>query len=53
MNWRKSSRSMNGGNCAEVGSSEKVVVIRDTMNREGGMLMFEADVWETFISSLK
>jgi hypothetical protein len=51
--WRKSSRSMTNGNCPEIGAFESVIVIRDTANRRGGMLMFPAPAWEAFISSLK
>jgi hypothetical protein len=51
--WRKSSFSTNNGECAEAGSSESVVVVRDTMNRRGGMLMIPAGAWQTFVDSLK
>ena len=53
MDWRKSSYSgSNGGNCVEVGNGNGVLV-RDTTNRDGGMLTFTADAWQRFASGLK
>ena len=50
--WRKSSYSDgNGGQCVEVASAGGVAV-RDTTNRDGGTLSFDAAVWERFTKSL-
>jgi hypothetical protein len=52
--WRKTSYSNGGGNaCVEVASSVPVVLVRDTTNRDGGMLTFTADAWQMFASGLK
>jgi hypothetical protein len=52
--WRKPSYSNGGGNaCVEVASSVPVVLVRDTTNRDGGMLTFTADAWQMFASRLK
>ena len=51
--WRKSSYSDgNGGQCVEVASAEGVAV-RDTTDRDGGTLVFSAQVWQRFTSGLK
>jgi hypothetical protein len=50
-NWRKSARSVAAGNCVEV-SSESLVMVRDTTDREGVTLSFSADTWNKFVTSL-
>jgi hypothetical protein len=51
--WRTSSYSgTSGGNCVEVASADGVMV-RDTTNREGGALVFTAEMWQEFIGGLK
>ena len=53
-NWRKASYSgTNGGNCVEVGSSTKTVVVRDTTDRKGPHLLVRAGDWRSFIESIK
>jgi hypothetical protein len=52
--WRKSSYSgTSGGNCVEVGGTARVVLVRDTKDRDGGALAFAADAWEAFTTSLR
>ena len=52
-NWRKSSYSGdNGGECVEVASAEAVLV-RDTTARSGAALVFTAEAWCAFISTVK
>jgi hypothetical protein len=52
--WRKSTRSgTTGGNCVQVGGTARVVLARDTKDRDGGALVFTADAWEAFTASLK
>lgn len=48
--WRKSTRSMNGGNCVEVAKGIKV---RDSKNPDGVILRFDQDTWEQFTATLK
>lgn len=50
--WRKSSRSMNGGNCAEVGAGTGGVLVRDTADRGGPVLTFPAGAWVVFTGGL-
>ncbi|HEY5394498.1 MAG TPA: DUF397 domain-containing protein [Trebonia sp.] len=52
--WRKSSFSGgNGGQCVEAGSLPGVVMVRDTMNRDGAVIEFSADTWRTFAATVK
>jgi uncharacterized protein DUF397 len=53
-NWRKSSFSgANGGSCVETASSDGVVLVRDTTDREGGTLSITAEAWRAFARDLK
>ena len=53
-NWRKSTYSDgNGGSCIETASGDGVILVRDTTNRDGGMLGFTAEAWQAFADSLK
>jgi hypothetical protein len=52
--WRKASYSGNGGgSCVEVGNAARVVLVRDTTDREGGMLAVSAEAWQAFTDGLK
>jgi hypothetical protein len=52
-NWRKSTYSdANGGDCIEVASTN-VIMVRDTTNRGGAVLVLTAEAWQTFIALLK
>lgn len=52
--WRKSSYSTgNGGECVEVADTARVVMVRDTTNRDGGALDFSAGAWQKFVDWLK
>jgi Domain of unknown function (DUF397) len=52
--WRKASHSGNGGgSCVEVGNAPRMVLVRDTTDREGGSLAFTADVWVRFTAAIK
>jgi len=54
MDWRKSSYSgANGGNCLEVADDARVVLVRDTTDRDGGTLAFTADAWAEFLGTLR
>lgn len=51
--WRKSTYSDgNGGQCVETASSEGVVLVRDSTDRDGGTLAFSAETWQTFVTAL-
>jgi hypothetical protein len=51
--WRKASYSGNSGNCVEVAHAARVVLVRDTTNRDGVTLALPADVWRRFTTKLK
>jgi Domain of unknown function (DUF397) len=52
-NWRKSSFSGdNGGACVEVAAAEGVLV-RDTTDRNGPVLTFTADAWQSFMATIR
>jgi hypothetical protein len=54
MDWRKSSYSgANGGNCVEVADDARVVLVRDTTDRDGGTLAFSAAAWAEFTATLR
>jgi Domain of unknown function (DUF397) len=53
MDWRKSSFSGQNGSCVETASSSGAVLVRDTTNRDGGTLSFDADAWRTFLGTLR
>ncbi len=47
--WRKSSYSGgNGGGCVEVASVPGVVLVRDTTNRAGAVLVIPKAAWQRF-----
>jgi hypothetical protein len=53
-NWRKSSYSdANGGSCVEVADVARVVMVRDTTDRDGGTLAFTAGTWQAFLTMLR
>jgi uncharacterized protein DUF397 len=53
--WHKSSRSGgNGGDCVEVALNlPRVVAVRDSKSRNGGMLVFGHDEWRTFVDGVR
>jgi hypothetical protein len=51
--WRVSSRSGgNGGTCVEVATLTDRVLVRDSKNREGGVLAFAAEEWRAFTDEI-
>ena len=54
VSWRKSTYSDgNGGSCVEVAGAARVVLVRDTKDRNGGTLTFSAQAWRAFAELLK
>lgn len=55
--WRKSGYSGASGECVEVGNADlnanRVVVVRDTKDRDGAALAFGAGAWRAFAVTLK
>jgi hypothetical protein len=52
LTWRVSSWSA-GGNCVEVAGSKTTVFVRDSKNRNQGILPFPATAWEEFIKAVR
>lgn len=53
-NWFTSSYSgSNGQNCVETAALGKDVGVRDTKDRSGGHLTFDASSWRAFVGGLK
>ena len=52
MNWRKASYSNGGENCVEAANVDGVAV-RDTTDRQGPVLAFSTEAWQTFVGGLK
>jgi Domain of unknown function (DUF397) len=50
--WRKSVRSSSNG-CVEVGLVDDQIVVRDSKDREGPVLMFTAHEWEAFLGGAR
>jgi len=46
--WRKSSRSLQQGACVEAAAGADAVLVRDTTDRGGTMLVFPAAAWAAF-----
>jgi hypothetical protein len=51
--WRKSSKSDTNGACVETAAASGIVLVRDTVNRDGGMLAFSAGAWGAFLGTLR
>jgi hypothetical protein len=50
--WRKSVRSSANG-CVEVGLVDDQIVVRDSKDRQGPVLMFTANEWEAFLGGAR
>jgi Domain of unknown function (DUF397) len=52
--WRKSSRSYGSGECVEVAApSGKRIVVRDSKNVQGTVLMFSSAQWNAFVAGIR
>jgi Domain of unknown function (DUF397) len=52
--WRKSTySSANGGQCVETASRNGLILIRDTADRDGQVLGFNAEAWAAFTAALR
>ncbi|SDY61935.1 protein of unknown function [Saccharopolyspora shandongensis] len=50
--WRKSSHS-GTHNCIEVGRLGHNAAVRDTKDRDGGLLSFASERWSDFLAAVK
>ena len=53
LTWRKSSRSGAAGHCVEVANAPSAVLMRDSKDVEGPMLVFGAPDWAGFIAGVR
>jgi Domain of unknown function (DUF397) len=53
LGWRKASYSNGSGDCVEVADTARAVLVRDTTDRDGGTLTFNADAWRSFLGTLR
>jgi hypothetical protein len=51
--WRKASRSVNNGQCVEVGSTRAAVMVRDSVNPSGPVVSYPARAWQGFLATTK
>ncbi len=52
MEWRKSTYSVENGNCVELASAG-TVMIRDTQDRDGVTLTVPAPAWRAFTAEIR
>ncbi|GAA3357913.1 DUF397 domain-containing protein [Saccharopolyspora gregorii] len=54
LSWRVSSYSGNTGNCVEVAPLPAGArAVRDTKDRDGGVLIVDASAWTTFLARIQ
>lgn len=51
--WRKSSRSVGGGDCVEIAEVPGAVLVRDSKDPDGPRLAFDSAVWRDFVTAVK
>lgn len=52
--WKKSSASTNALNCVEFAvTNDGTILLRDTKNRDAGILYFNEEEWVAFINGVK
>lgn len=51
--WRKSSRSVGDGDCIEIAVVDSCVLVRDSKNQNGPVLIMKIALWEALIKAIK
>ena len=53
LDWRKSRRSMNAGNCTEVARAAEIVAVRDSKDPDGLVLRYPVISWRSFLAAAR
>jgi hypothetical protein len=53
LNWRKATRSISNGACVEVGTTTRIVAVRDSTDRTGQQLVYPTSAWRIFARSVQ
>jgi hypothetical protein len=53
LNWRKTRRSMNHGDCVEVAAAKGKIAVRDSKNPGGSRMAYSARSWRAFVEQVK
>ena len=53
LTWRKAQRSMNNGDCVEVGAANGKIAVRDSKNPGGSWLVYPSRSWQAFLETVK
>jgi hypothetical protein len=51
--WRKASRSVNNGQCVEVGATSATILVRDSVDPAGPTLSYPSRAWQAFLTTAK
>lgn len=51
--WRVASYSASTGNCVEVSKDDRMILVRDTKNRDAGALRVSPAAWRRFAATVK
>jgi len=50
--WR-TAKDCDGGQCIEIGAKDKIIMIRDSADREGGRIALSQQQWRNFVVAVK
>jgi Domain of unknown function (DUF397) len=53
LSWRKSTYSMNAGDCVEVAPENGSIFVRDSKNLNESALVYSAATWRAFVAKTK
>jgi hypothetical protein len=53
LNWRKSSASAGQTECVEIARTEAAVLVRDSSDRAGTLLVFAPNRWSAFVKGIQ
>lgn len=50
--WR-TAKDCDGGQCVEIGTQDKIIMIRDSADRGGGRIKLGQQQWRNFVATVK